>query len=115
VDEEGAGEVRPEDRYDDLVDELVGIAGVTPPRGNSGFGRTALRFQNKIFAMLVRGHLVLKLPAERVDALVAASDGVHFDANKGTPMKEWFSLDPGSSQSWLLLAREALDCARSGR
>jgi hypothetical protein len=112
---EGAGELRPEDRYEDLVDELVGIAGVTPPRGNGGFGRTGLRFQNKIFAMLVRGQLVLKLPAERVDALVAAGDGVRFDANKGTPMREWFSLDPGSGQPWLPLAREALDYARFGR
>jgi len=65
--------------------------------------------------MLVRGQLVLKLPAERVDALVAAGDGVRFDANKGTPMKEWLSLDPESGEPWLLLAREALDFARSGR
>lgn len=65
--------------------------------------------------MLVRGRLVLKLPAERVDALVAAGHGVRFDANKGTPMREWFSLDPGSGQPWLPLAREALDYARSAR
>jgi hypothetical protein len=65
--------------------------------------------------MLVRGRLVLKLPAERVDALVAAGDGARFDANKGTPMKEWFSLDPESGRSWLLLAREALDFARASR
>jgi hypothetical protein len=89
------------------------MAGVTPPRGGGGFGRSALRFQNKIFAMLVRGRLVLKLPVERVDALVAAGDGVRFDANKGTPMKEWFSLDPESGLAWLPLAREALDFARS--
>ena len=113
--EESAGEIRPEDRYDNLVDELVGIAGVTPPRGNGGFGRTALRFRNKIFVMLVRGQLVLKLPAERVDALVAAGDGVRFDANKGTPMKEWLSLHPESGEPWLRLAREALDFARSDR
>lgn len=113
--EEAAGEIRPEDRYDDLVDELVGMAGVTPPRGGGGFGRTALRFDNKIFAMLVRGQLVLKLPVERVNALVAAGHGARFDANKGTPMKEWFSLDPESGRSWLLLAREALDFARASR
>jgi hypothetical protein len=115
VHEKGAGQTRPEDRYEDLVDELVGGAGVTLPRSKSGFGRTALRFRNKIFVMLVRGQLVLKLPAERVDALVAAGDGVRFDANKGTPMKEWLSLDPESGEPWLLLAREALDFARSGR
>ncbi len=105
----------PEERYEDLVDDLVGIPGVTPPRGGGGFGRTALRFENKIFAMLVRGQLVLKLPAGRVDDLVAAGHGVRFDANKGTPMREWLSLDPGSGLPWAALAREALDRARTGR
>jgi hypothetical protein len=105
----------PGDRFEDLVDELVGCPGVTPPRGGSGFGRSALRWEKKIFAMVVRGRLVLKLPASRVDALVAGGDGVRFDANKGTPMKEWFSLDPESRLVWLPLAREALDFAQSGR
>ena len=110
---DNAGAGRPDERYEDLVDELVGTAGVTPPRGGGGFGRSALRYQGKIFAMLVRGRLVVKVPAQRVDALVEAGDGVHFDANKGTPMREWLSLDPGSGQDWLVLAREALDFARS--
>ena len=102
-------------RFEDVVDELVGCPGVTPPRGGSGFGRSALRCDNKIFAMLVRGRLVLKLPADRVDLLVGAGDGVHFDANKGTPMKEWFSLDPESELAWLPLAQEALEFSRAGR
>jgi hypothetical protein len=110
---EDAGDGRPDERFEDLVDELVGAAGVTPPRGGSGFGRSALRFQRRIFAMLVRGRLVVKLPAARVDALVEAGDGVRFDANKGTPMREWLSVDPHSGQDWLALAREALDFARS--
>jgi hypothetical protein len=108
-------ETRAEKRYEDLIDGLVGIAGVTPPQGGSGFGRSAARFQKKIFVMLVRGRLVLKLPAGRVDALIAAGEGVRFDANKGTPMKEWFSLDSESELQWLPLAREALDFARAGR
>ncbi len=62
--------------------------------------------------MFVRGRLVVKLPPERVSALVAAGDGVHFDANKGTPMREWLSLDPDSQRPWLPLATEALDFAR---
>jgi hypothetical protein len=105
-----------EDRFEALVDELVGVAGVTPPSPGRGFGSSALRFKNKIFAMFVRGQLVVKLPKARVDALVGAGDGVRFDANKGTPMKEWFALDPASELTWLPLAREALDFAgyRSG-
>jgi hypothetical protein len=111
----GDRQVAPADRFSDLADELVGTPGVTPPRGGSGFGRSAVRFENKIFVMFVRGRLVLKLPAQRIDALIEAGEGVRFDANKGTPMKEWFSLDPESSQDWLPLAHEALDFARGAR
>lgn len=96
------------------MDELLGEAGVTPP-GGRGFGRSALRCDGKIFAMFVRGQLVLKLPAARVDELVDDGEGDRFDANKGTPMREWFSLDAGSDQAWLPLAREALDFARTAR
>jgi hypothetical protein len=107
----GGPALSPEDRFADLVDEFVGIDGVTPPSGGPGFGRSALRFGKKIFAMFVRGRLVLKLPAARVDELVASGAGRHFDANKGIPMKEWLSLDPDSDQDWAALAREALTFA----
>ena len=99
----------PEDRFEDLVDELLATAGVTPPSPGGGFGSSALRVQNKIFAMLVRGRLVVKLPKARVDELVADGAGDRFDANKGTPMKEWFNLAPTSDLAWSPLAREALD------
>jgi hypothetical protein len=105
----------PETRFEALVDELVGVAGVTPPGGGGGFGSHALRFHNKIFAMLVRGRLVVKLPKARVDTLVAAGEGTRFDANKGTPMKEWLALDPASALAWEPLAREALDFVGHGR
>ena len=62
-------------RFDTLVGELVSTLGVTPP-GGGGFGSTALRFHNKIFAMLVRGRLVVKLPKAWIDALIAAGEGV---------------------------------------
>ena len=101
----------PQERYEDLVDELAGADGVIPPAGGSGFGRSALRYRRKIFAMFVRGQLVVKLPAPRVDELVGDGHGERFDANKGTPMKEWFSLDPGLGLPWLPLAREALSFA----
>jgi hypothetical protein len=115
VTEDNAALAGSQERFDDLVDELVGTDGVTPPRGGSGFGRSALRFQGKIFAMHVRGALVLKLPPDRVEALVRAGEGVPFDANKGTPMRGWLSLDPRSALPWLPLATEALDYARSAR
>jgi hypothetical protein len=102
-------------RYLDLVDDLMGIDGVTPPPCGSGFGRGSLKYRGKIFAMLVRGSLVLKLPADRVTARIAVGEGVAFDANKGTPMREWFSVAADSGLDWLSLATEALEFARSAR
>jgi hypothetical protein len=108
-------------RFEDLVTEFNDVDGVTPPRGGAGFGRSALRYRGRIFAMHVRGALVVKLPADRVAALVAAGHGAHFDANKGTPMREWFAANPDSAPdsalnpatSWSDLAAEALAFARS--
>jgi hypothetical protein len=99
----------PEEKFEDLVDEFTGRPGITPPGATGGFGRTALRAHGRIFAMFVRGQLVLKLPRARVDALVEGGHGVRFDANKGTPMKEWLALDTASAQPWSALAEEALE------
>jgi hypothetical protein len=110
---QSSGPLTPQERYQDLIDELSGEQGVEPPPGGSGFGRGALRYRRKIFAMFVRGQLVLKLPRSRVDELVGAGHGARFDANKGTPMKEWFALAPDSALPWLALASEALAFART--
>jgi hypothetical protein len=104
----------PVQRYADLVDELVGRPGVTPPQRGAGFGRSAVRYNGKIFVMLVRGRLTLKLPERRVAELTASGEGQPFDANKGKPMREWISVHPDSPLAWLALATEALDFAQSG-
>jgi hypothetical protein len=104
----------PQERYQDLADELAAAEGIEPPGAGRGFGRDALRYHGKIFAMLVRGQLVVKLPRGRVDELVAAGHGVRFDAGQGTAMKEWLSLSPDSALSWSPLVRQALDFVRDG-
>jgi hypothetical protein len=101
--------VNPEERFEVLVAELASTPGVVPPGPGTGFGSSALKYQRSIFAMLVRDRLVVKLPKARVDELVAAGEGARFDANKGTPMKEWLSLGPESALEWPPLAREALE------
>ncbi|TDD86182.1 hypothetical protein E1293_09840 [Actinomadura darangshiensis] len=106
----------PEERFEDLVDAMTGRPGVSPPgsTGRGGFGSHALRIEARMFAMLVRGRLVLKLPETRVDELVAAGEGIRFDANKGTPMREWLALDPEAETGWVPLAEEAMEFVRPG-
>ncbi|HLZ57579.1 MAG TPA: hypothetical protein VKR06_11580 [Ktedonosporobacter sp.] len=109
-----------EERFTSLVEEFFGNPEVIPPsqgpQPKHKFGSAALRVHNKIFAMLVKGRLVVKLPKSRVDALVASGDGEPFDPrHDGRLMKEWLSLDPTSQQAWLPLAKEAMEFVASKR
>jgi TfoX/Sxy family transcriptional regulator of competence genes len=74
----------------------------------TGFGTNpGLRVSGKIFAMLVGGELVVKLPKDRVDELVEAGVARPFDAGKGRPMKEWASVAANASRRWKGLVEEA--------
>ncbi len=96
-----------EERYAVLVEELLGRPGIV--QNGKGFGASALKARGKIFAMLsARGEFVVKLPVERVDALVASGDGERFDPGRGRKMKEWLALAPASPLDWASLAAEAL-------
>ncbi|GAC1639423.1 MAG: hypothetical protein NVS4B2_28860 [Chloroflexota bacterium] len=98
-----------EQRSTAVVEALVTEAGVTPPDAlDRRFGSSALKVDGKIFAMLVRGHLVVKLPRDRVQALIHDGTGGPFSAGKGTPMKEWLTVLSVDDDTWLALAREAL-------
>jgi len=66
-----------------------------------------LKVNGKIFAMMVRGRFVAKLPKGRVDELVRSGLGEHFDPRKnGRVMKEWVVLN-GTKPPWIELAKEA--------
>jgi len=77
-----------------------------PAAVRSSFGSNGLKVDGRIFAMLVRGALVVKLPRERVAELLESDRGDPFDAGKGRPMKEWVTLRTPESE-WIELAREA--------
>jgi hypothetical protein len=95
------------ERYAVLVAAFVGRPGVA--QDGRGFGASALKVGGRIFAMLTsRGDFVVKLPRDRVEALVVAGDGDRFDPGQGRLMKEWFAVRPGSSLDWLALAEEAI-------
>lgn len=95
-------------RFAALVEALADVDGVTLGFGRRGFGSDALQVDGRIFAMLREGGLVLKLPRERVAALLASGAGAPFDAGKGKPMKEWVVVGQSAAKQWLPLAEEAL-------
>jgi TfoX/Sxy family transcriptional regulator of competence genes len=110
--------VTAEERYATILDQLAGRPDVTGPAGDAGsrrgFGSTELKVGGRIFAMLVRGRLVVKLPRRRVDALVASGAGERFDPRRdGRLMKEWLTVDPAAEERWLPLATEALEFVAS--
>jgi len=72
-----------------------------------------LNVNGKIFAMLVKGKFVAKLPKQRVDELVSAGKGVYFDPGHGRLMKEWVAVGAGKVP-WVELAREAYRFVKSG-
>jgi TfoX/Sxy family transcriptional regulator of competence genes len=95
----------PEQLWSPIAKDQLAKRGVT---SGTGFGTNeGLRVSGKIFAMLVRGELVVKLPRDRVDELVGAGAARRFDAGKGRPMKEWASVPASASRRWKGLVEEA--------
>jgi hypothetical protein len=101
-----------EQLYETIAAGFRGQPGVTE---GTGFGSSpGLRVSGKIFMMLVKGQLVLKLPKQRVDELVASGAGFPFDSGRGRPMKEWVSIPAERGTGWESLAREAMLFVSSG-
>ena len=93
------------ERFSQIAEHFVDDPAVSQ---GTGFGASAgLRFAGRIFAMLVRDELVVKLPRSRVDALVAAGHATRFEPGTGKVMSEWASVPAGSPADWAMLAQEA--------
>jgi hypothetical protein len=93
--------------FERIAERYLPLPGVTE---GTGFGGNAgLRAGGKIFAMLVGGALVVKLPRERVDALVGAGTAERFSPGTGRVMKEWASVDVDDLGAWDSLVAEAFD------
>ena len=104
---------KPEDRYAAIVKALgtqPRVKQAVSSEGRGGFGSTGqLKVNNRIFAMLVRGELVVKLSKDRVDDLVESGKARRFDPRRnGRLMKEWAVIPATPAAQWLPLAREAL-------
>jgi len=77
----------------------------------TGFGSKGLKVARKMFAFHSKGRLVVKLPADRVHALVSDGKGEHFDPGHGHLMKEWVAFGYPERRLWPALAKEALEFA----
>jgi len=98
-------------RFAAVIDAFAGERRVTSGTMMASLG---LKVGGKIFAMLVRGDLVVKLPRERVSELVDAGIGQQFDPRRdGRLMKEWVVL-AGNDPPWVEVAREAYEFVGGG-
>jgi hypothetical protein len=107
--------LNPDEKYTRLVRVLTKNSVVTQPIDKKGFGSSGLYTGGKLFAFLShKKRLVVKLPAERVEELVALGEGEFWDPRgSGRPLKEWFVLRPSSKMNWSPLATGAMEFVAS--
>ena len=104
--------VNPTEQFATLVEAMLARSDSTYGNDQSqgarrSFGSTSLKANGKIFAMLVKDHLVVKLSARRVDELVGEGRGERFDPGHGRIQKEWLSVTAPDYDEWLALASES--------
>ncbi len=99
----------PAEVFEDLREGFVDIPGVSDGRM---FQSDGLTYGGKVFAALSKGQLLVKLPADRVAALIDDGVGLPFDANKGRPMREWMLVPMAEHSQWPPIAAEALSFAQ---
>ena len=100
------------ERWDRLVERMLADGEATYGNAASdgskgGFGSTALKTGGRIFAILAHDRLVVKLPAKRVEELVASGLGRRFDPGHGRLQREWLDVDGDDFETWVGLATEA--------
>ncbi|HET6950808.1 MAG TPA: hypothetical protein VFI47_10555 [Acidimicrobiales bacterium] len=103
-------EIEPDEVYARIVEDLtedpeVGVGRMFRSRG--------LHLNTRYFALMAQGELVVKLPADRVDALTAAGTGERFEPRPGRAMREWLTLAGDHADLWPDLVDEALAFARA--
>jgi hypothetical protein len=104
-------EKTPADWFMSIAEALGAAApGTTVKRG---FGSGALKVNEKIYASLTRGRLLLKLPAHRVDELVRLNTGNPFSTGASRVKREWLTVDVAHARRWRQLAEEAREFVES--
>ena len=90
-----------DERWHDLVETAVG----GPVTLGTMFGSKGLRTGTKFFAIWWNEQLVVKLPADRLQALVAAGQAEPFEPMEGRRMNGWVVLH--GEADWDPLVSEA--------
>lgn len=96
--------------YDELTDDLL----YDPAVGRATMmGYPCVRLAGRFLACYddKTSSLIVKLPGERVTALVAGGRGDSF-APAGKVFREWVSIPTGDPDLWSILLTEAADFAR---
>jgi TfoX/Sxy family transcriptional regulator of competence genes len=94
----------PQDAFEQIVKKDTRLPNVDIGRM---FGSDGLRVGGKVYAMLVKGQLVVKLRAARVEKLVMSGAAEPFDPGHGRVMKEWAAVPPAKVSEWRKLVTEA--------
>jgi TfoX/Sxy family transcriptional regulator of competence genes len=92
-----------------VIDALSSEPGVTKGRM---FGSDGLKVGKRVFAMEVKGKLVVKVSLDRASELRDAGVAEPFDPGHGRPMKQWVAIAPRAKVDWIRLSREALAYVR---
>ena len=89
----------------DLAGQLLAEAGVTR---STTMGYPCLRSNGAFFACVepATGHLIVKLPAQRVAALAATGQALPFAPN-GRTFREWAAFPVADPAEWRALLAEA--------
>lgn len=95
----------PAELFNELARPYLGWPDVTTGTGFGG--NLGLRRGGRIFAMLVRGNLVVKISRDQAARLVAAGDGTHFDPGHGRLMREWVEVSVSRAGAWPDLMADA--------
>ena len=94
----------PDQVFEGLIEEQSSLRGIEVGKM---FGSPVLKMRGRVFAMLVKKRLVVKLPKERVDKLLQSPGFKRFDPGHGKPSKEWVAVDVSASRRWRSLVDEA--------
>lgn len=95
-----------DDAYASIEAEFIGKPQITRS-AKKGFAEGGLMTSGKLFAVRRQDDLLLKLPAGRVEALIATGKGAPFTLGAGRTMREWVLAQSEAADDWPRLAREA--------